>query len=273
MKETSKDIQLQYEGFINTPLLWNKNTILGLTQFEISTTHTYQFNSTSKPEIRLGKRVEQFSFFTFEKDKTVRIFSKNIQIQDGKRTVGEIDCLLQKNEHPIHIEIVYKFYLYDKTVGNTEIEHWIGPNRRDSFFQKLTKLKNKQLPLLQNKRSKKHLDNLQLVYEQIDQNVYFKAQLFVPLNEINKTFPLINNTCIYGFYIKFKELEKFKNCKFYIPTKLNWLQEVQKNTNWLSFTHFKIQLQVFISQKSAPLCWIKHPNGTTQKFFIVWWVN
>lgn len=271
MKETSKDIQLQYEGFLNTPLLWKNDKILELSQFEISTEKTPQFNSLSKLEIRLGKRVEQFSFFTFQKDKTVKILSKNIQIQDGKRTVGEIDCLLQKKEQPIHIEIVYKFYLYDKSVGNTELEHWIGPNRRDSFFQKLTKLKNKQLPLLQNEHSKKYLDNLQLAPEQIKQNVYFKAQLFVPLNNISNVFSLINNKCISGFYIQLQKLSQFENCKFHIPTKVNWLQEIQINTNWLTFINFKTQLQVFISQKSAPLCWIKHPNGKTQKFFVVWW--
>lgn len=271
MSENSKDIQLQYEGFLNTPLLWKKNSVFGLTQFEISTEKTHQFNSSSKLEIRLGKRVEQFSFFSFEQDETINILSENIQIQDGKRTVGEIDCLLQKNEQPIHIEIVYKFYLYDKSVGKTEIEHWIGPNRRDSFFQKLTKLKDKQLPLLQNEHSKKYLDTLQLVPEQIKQNVYFKAQLFVPLNELNKTFPSINNKCISGFYIQYQELSQFDNCKFHIPTKVNWLQEVQKNTNWLNYLNFETQLQVFLSQQSAPLCWIKYPNGTIKKFFVVWW--
>jgi len=267
----SKDIQLQYEGFLNTPLLWENDEIFELSQFEISTEKTHQFNSSAKPEIRLGKRVEQFSFFSFEQDKTINILSENIQIQDGKRTVGEIDCLLLKDEHPIHIEIVYKFYLYDKSIGNTEIEHWIGPNRRDSFFQKLTKLKDKQLPLLQNEHSKKYLENLQLVPEKINQNVYFKAQLFVPLSKLNKIFPLINNDCISGFYIYSQELSQFEDCKFHIPTKINWLQEVQKNTNWLNFTNFKTQLQVFLSQESAPLCWLKHPNGTTQKFFVVWW--
>ena len=267
----SKDIQLQYEGFLKTPLLWKNDAILGLTQFEAGIEKTQQFNSNTKAEIRLGKRVEQFSFFTFQQDKSIEIISENLQIQDGKRTVGEIDCLLLKNEHPIHIEIIYKFYLYDKSVGATEIEHWIGPNRRDSFHQKLTKLKQKQLPLLQSEYTKPYLERLKLSSENTIQNVFFKAQLFVHLADVSKTFPEINNECIYGYYIFLSELEKFENCKFHIPTKVDWLKEIQKSTNWLNYTTFKERISIFLNEKSAPLCWLKHPNGKTQKFFVVWW--
>jgi len=55
---------------------------------------------------------------------------------------------LWENNKPIHLEIIYKFYLYDPSIGLTQLDHWIGPNRRDSLVKKLTKLKQKQLPLL-----------------------------------------------------------------------------------------------------------------------------
>lgn len=271
MSENSKDIQLQYEGFLNTPLLWKSNHIFGLAQFETSNTRTPQFNVFEKLEIRLGKRVEQFSFFTFQQDKTINILSENLQIQDGTRTVGEIDCILLNNKKPIHIEIIYKFYLYDETVGTSEIEHWIGPNRRDSFNQKLTKLKNKQLPLLQNKYTKPYLEKLQLNTESIQQNVFFKAQLFIPLNSLKNAFTQINMECIYGFYIRLHELNQFKDCKFFIPTKLDWLKSIQTNIKWFPFSNFETQISIFLNKKSAPLCWLKKPNGKTEKFFVVWW--
>ncbi len=271
MDLNTKDIQLQYEGFFNTSLLWKTETVFGLQQLNIPRLSTQKFEGAINKNLRLGKRVEQFSFFTFQQDNAVEILAENIQIQDGKRTVGEIDCLLLKNKQPIHIEIVYKFYLYDKTVGTTEIEHWIGPNRRDSFHQKLTKLKQKQLPLLKSKYTTPYLKKHKIASEEIVQNVYFKAQLFVPLAELNNTFPVINNECIYGFYIFPSELEQFSNCKFYIPTKVDWLKEIQLTINWLSIDAFKEKITRFLNQKSAPLCWIKYPNGKTQKFFIVWW--
>lgn len=271
MTENSKDIQLQYQGFLNTPLLWQGDSIFDLNQIDINIEETQQFNSTKKIEIRLGKRVEQFTFFTLQQETSIQLLTENLQIQDGTRTVGEIDCLLLKNKQPTHIEIIYKFYLYDSTVGNTEIEHWIGPNRRDSFFQKLTKLKNKQLPLLLNKFTKPYLEKLHLNRETIQQNVFFKAQLFVPFNDLNNTFPEINNDCIFGFYIRLNELSQFSDCKFYIPTKVDWLKEIQTNVNWLNHSRFEEQITIFLNQQSSPLCWLKHPNGKTQKFFVVWW--
>lgn len=271
MAENSKDIQLQYEGFLKTPQLWEGNAIFNLAQIEIETQKTQQFNSNQKIELRLGKRVEQFSFFTFQQDLSIDLISENLQIQDGKRTVGEIDCILSKNNQPTHIEIVYKYYLYDDTVGNTEIEHWIGPNRRDSFFQKLTKLKEKQLPLLHSQYTKNYLEKLQLNVSSIYQKVYFKAQLFVPLNDLNNIFSEINNNCICGFYIRLNQLKKFEDCKFYIPKKVDWLKEIQTNVKWLNFATFETQIVIFLYQQSAPLCWIKKPNGKTQKFFVVWW--
>lgn len=271
MSENSKDIQLQYQGFLKTPLLWLNYATIQLEQFTTSQKKTTLFNSNRKLEIRLGKRVEQFCFEEIKQDDSVRLISENLQIQDGKRTVGEIDCLIIKNQQPIHIEIVYKFYLYDKSVGKTEIEHWIGPNRRDSFYQKLTKLKNKQLPLLQNKHTEKYLETLGLDSEKIIQKVYFKAQLFVPLKDLNSTFPEINNDCISGFYIYFKELAEYKNCKFHIPSKLNWLQEPHLNVSWQNFEEFESKINIFHFQKSAPLCWLKKPNGEIKKIFIVWW--
>ena len=84
------------------------------------------------------------------KDKEIKILAENVQIQNEKTTVGEIDCILTTAKKPVHLEIIYKFYLYDKSVGTNELEHWIGPNRRDSLVSKLNKLKDKQLPLLYN---------------------------------------------------------------------------------------------------------------------------
>jgi hypothetical protein len=267
----SKNIQLQYEGFLNTPLLWNETEIFNLSQFEIYTLNSTPFNSTKKPEIRLGKRVEQFAVFTFQQQKNVEILAENAHIQDEKTTIGELDCILKVEEHPIHIEIVYKFYLYDETVGTTEIEHWIGPNRRDSLFQKLTKLKDKQLPLLYNKKTLPLLGELNISAKNIIQKVYFKAQLFVPLSYLKKDFFIVNNNCIIGFYIHFKELENLNNCKFFIPKKLDWLLEIQTQTNWINFSAFTKKINEFHAVKSAPLCWLKYPNGETQKFFVVWW--
>ncbi|SDX15394.1 hypothetical protein SAMN05444411_103216 [Lutibacter oricola] len=271
MDHNSKDIQLQYEGFLNTPFLWRKEPLFGLKQFEFQEKNcsTFEGNVTKQP--RLGKRVERFISFELQQQDSIKLLFENFQIQNGKITIGEIDFLLQQNKKPIHLEAIYKFYLYDENFGSTEIEHWIGPNRKDNLVKKLTKLKNKQLPLLYKKEAKILLDKYNLNVSTIKQRVYFKAQLFVPLRLKNKEFKLINNTCITGFYIDLSELQQFKKCKFYIPTKINWLQNIKVNITWLNFNVFSTKIKPLLNQQTAPLCWIKHPNGETEKCFIVWW--
>mgnify|MGYP003629474303 FL=1 len=271
MDLNTKDIQLQYEGFLNTPFLWNSDAIFSLKQFENPKINASTFNNGIVKNLRLGKRVERFVIYELNQQPTIKILAKNIQIQNGKTTVGEIDCILTKNEQPIHLEIIYKFYLYDKTFGTTEIEHWIGPNRNDNLVKKLTKLKDKQLPLLYNSYTNPLLEKLNLESEKIEQRVYFKAQLFVPLSLKKNSFKLINNNCIQGFYIHFNELKQFSDCKFFIPSKINWLQNVQIQTRWLSYDSFLIKVTALINHQTAPLCWIKFPKGELQKLFVVWW--
>src|SRR5690606_14715855 len=145
------------------------------------------------------------------------ILCENLQVQQEKHTLGEMDALLLMNNQSIHLEIIYKFYVYDDSVGNTELEHWIGPNRKDSLVQKLDKLENKQLPLLYQSATLKSLEEYDLNMDQIKQQVLFKAQLFVPFNKSIPDFQFINPEAVYGFYIKKAELPEFKTCKFYLP--------------------------------------------------------
>lgn len=271
MDLNSKNIQLQFEGYLHTPQLWKNDAIFNLSQFEIPSQKTSIFNESIPKNLRLGKRVELFVFHQLQQYPSIQILVKNQQIQDGTRTVGEIDAILTKENQPIHLEIVYKFYVYDATVGSTALEHWIGPNRRDSLVQKLTKLKEKQFPLLFNKHTQPLLQKQQLTTELITQQVLFKAQLFIPLNVETINYDQLNPNCVKGFYIHFSEIQQFKRDKFFIPTKENWLTEVQTQTNWLSFDNFKHHINPFMEQQMAPLCWLKKENGTLHTFFVVWW--
>lgn len=264
-------IKLQFQGFLQTSFLWKNNNNIHLQQFSFLDDYVQPIHLKTGYKLRLGKLVERFVSAELQQQDNVKILAENIQIQDGKTTIGELDCLLLKNEKPIHLEIVYKFYLYDTSVGKTEIDRWIGPNRRDSFVKKLTKLKEKQLPLLYHEKTQPYLEQLNLTLEEIEQQVYFKAQLFVPLADFGNEFPEINNDCIEGFYIKLSELTQFSDCKFYIPTKHNWLVKPYPQIDWLNFKDFTTKVNVFLSEENSPLCWLKKPNGELFKFFVVYW--
>ncbi|CAL2078365.1 DUF1853 family protein [Tenacibaculum sp. 190524A05c] len=266
-----KELQQQYQGFCDTNLLWTGSLNKVLQNIDFQYNYTNLLKVLINTKLRLGKLVEQFVFNQFSNDPSIEILTENLQIQNDKITIGELDCILLKDQKPIHLEIVYKFYLYDKSVGTTEIEHWIGPNRRDSFDQKYNKLVTKQLPLLNHSRTKEILQELKISTENISQQVYFKAQLFPHISDIEKQFPVVNNDCISGYYIYEDELEQFKDCKFYIPTKHNWLIHAHPNVDWMNVESYKLELKEYFEQKNAPLCWVKKPNGVISKLFVVWW--
>ena len=129
------------------------------------------------------------------------------------------------------------------------------------YFKNWNKLKEKQLPLLYSKECLTYLKSLNLISTEISQQLFFKAQLFVPLKDYGNDFPLINSECINGFYINIKELNEFNNCKFHIPNKHNWLVKPHTNIGWLGFTDFIAKLQIYLNDKKSPLCWLKKSNG------------
>lgn len=270
MHQKTINIQKRYKGFLQTSYLWKKDVIYRLQQFEIESKST-KITIDIDEKLRLGKYIERFVSFELSQKSSIEIICENIQIQKNKRTLGELDCILLENDTPIHLEIIYKFYLYDASVGKNEIDHFIGPNRKDSLIEKLEKLKYKQLPLLYSKECLEFLKSTNINDTKIVQKVYFKAQLFVPYSTKSIHLKDINNQCIVGFYIYKKELQQFSNCKFYIPIKKDWLVIPHQNVSWLNFSEFLNNSIEYLDRKFSTLCWMKKQNGEIEKFFLVWW--
>lgn len=263
-------LQKRYNGFLNTPGLWNGKVVLNLEQFEISSPF-FKADITINENLRLGKYVERLVSFQLAQQEDTTVLAENIQVQKGKITVGELDVLLNKGHRFIHLEVVYKFYLYDATVGNSELEHFIGPNRKDALIEKLTKLKEKQLPLLFTEACKPYLNALGLKVVNLEQQVCFKAQLFVPFAKQNMSLKILNTKCVAGFYINKNALQHLEGCKFYIPSKKDWLLAAHCHVNWVNFKFFTTIASDCFEQKFSPLCWVKFGNGEIKKFFLVWW--
>ncbi len=221
-------------------------------------------------KMRLGNRVEQFVFHQLA-DNDYKILCQNLQIIEDGVTLGELDCLHLKDDKITHTEIIYKFYLYDKDVGNSEIDHWIGPNRKDSLIDKLQKLEKKQLPLLNHKSTQKSLLNLGVKLQGVNQNVMFLAQLLVPYLNDDVEFIQINKKCVSGKYINYKNLDLLTKCTFHMPEKVEWLSEPNKDVEWKSFVDFEIKVLPLIRKKRSPLCWVKSDTEKLSKLFITWW--
>lgn len=270
MHQKTKEVQKRYEGYLQTPCLWNNKTVYGLKQFKIESKSS-KIDIEINDKLRLGKYIERFVSFDLAQNSSTEIIAENIQIYKEKITLGELDCILKNENETIHLEIIYKFYLYDDTIGTTEIEHFIGPNRKDSLQEKLNKLQEKQLPLLYSNECKNYLDSINLEVSKIEQQVYFKGQLFIPFSKKEIQLKEINQDCISGFYINKKELEQFSDCKFYIPTKKDWIVIPYKNVNWQNYSDFTESIEDYFQKKTSPLCWLKKQNGEIVKLFLVWW--
>jgi len=261
--------QQRFLGYQQTPLLW-KNELLGLKQFELSSLDSFNIHQEVDYKLRLGNYVERLVSYELQQEDSIDILKENAQIIANKTTLGEIDCLLLKNQQPIHLEIAYKFYLYDPSVGNSFLDHWIGPNRRDSLLLKLHKIKEKQFPLLNSEECDPLLEELNIKSNEILQRTLFKAQLYLPF-QTDIEFKELNVDSVYGFYINKIEMYYFSNCKFYIPRKLDWLITPHPQVDWMSFEAAQKRIHEFHQKKSAPLCWIKQPNGEIEKVFVTWW--
>ena len=265
----TKEIQKRYEGYLYTPNLWSGDVVFGLHQFELES-KSHKIDISIDDNMRLGKYIERFVSYQLSNIKKVDVLAGNIQIQKNKRTLGELDCLLTRNEKPIHLEIIYKFYLYDDTIGTTEIEHFIGPNKKDALIEKLNKLREKQLPLLYSKDCKPYLDTYNIKIENVKQEVLFKAQLFLPYGKQHIQLTTLNTDCLQGFYINRKKLEDFKDSKFYIPSKKDWLIIPHEQVSWITYCNFSKEINAFEIRKFSPLVWIKSKKGGLSKCFVVW---
>jgi len=267
-------IDKQFLGFYSTPSLF-KNKIKNIEQFDVTkiSVDTLDFDNLQiVQKMPLGKRVEKFFEFYINNSLRYNILSQNIQVIHNKNTLGEIDFILEDtklNKH-IHLELVYKFYLYDDRFEK-ELDKYIGQNRDDTLVKKLTKLEYKQFPLLFKDQANKYLSGIDL--ENIEQQTCFRANIFLPLYLKDKKLPLIDNNCIKGFYIHIDEFlsnEDYKSYEYAVPHRYDWIVEPKENNVWDSYEKVLGQVKFFLDLRKSPLVWLKKEN-TYESFFIIWW--
>ncbi|MBY4677211.1 DUF1853 family protein [Marinobacterium sp. CAU 1594] len=87
---------------------------------------------------------------------------RNIQVFDGRRTVGEFDFLLRDRQQQVHhLECAIKFYL---CVGaGDRLSDYIGPGRRDRLDLKWHKMRSQQIELAYSQAGRQRCQELGLV--------------------------------------------------------------------------------------------------------------
>ena len=196
---------------------------------------------------------------------------ENIQLSDNKKTIGEIDFILsnQDTKQLIHVELAYKFYLYDPSISSAQINNWIGPNRNDSLKEKLDKVKNKQSPLLYHPATQSKLDQLEL--SDVSQQLCLLAYLFIPYQS-ETHFSTACYKAIKGYYLSIEDFIRLDHSEktYYLPLKNEWGIDPSEHDNWKGFSDVYPHIKRSITGKQSLLCWQEHKESCSA-FFIVWW--
>jgi hypothetical protein len=221
--------------------------------------------------LRLGHLVEKIVSELIKSSTNYSIIAENIQIIEDKKTIGELDFIIENtfSKQLIHMELAYKFYLFDPTLSTESINNWIGPNRNDSLQEKLEKLKTKQFPLLYHKCTQSTLSTVTI--EQVLQQLCLLVSLFIPY-EYKGHFSSVFQDAIKGYYINFETFIKHHTVgkTYCLPAKKEWGINPEENEIWSEFDSIKKTVEINILEKQSPLCWQKH-NETYSSFFIIWW--
>ena len=220
--------------------------------------------------LRLGHLAEFIVSGLINASTNYEVIYENIQLIEDKQTIGELDFIIENSlsKSIIHMELAYKFYLFDPSLSNDQINNWIGPNRNDSLKQKLDKLKTRQFPLLQ-----KPITNstLNLETNEISQALCLLVNLYVPF-EYKNSFSPAYAKAIKGYYIN---QETFINLEsptksYYLPPKKEWGMDPMENKIWFGFHDIIENLNNSMEEKQAVLCWQKN-KAVCAEFFIISW--
>lgn len=246
--------------------------ITGLQTFDLSTLNVATDLEFELPtNVRLGHLVEKIVAELIKSSTNYNVRYENIQLIEGNKTIGEIDFIIEDKitKQLIHMELAYKFYLFDPCISSESINNWIGPNRNDSLKEKLEKLKTKQFPLLYHNCAKSRFKTIAI--NEVSQALCLLVSLFIPYDYKGSFNPLYEKS-IKGYYLN---METFSNLddpakNYYIPSKKEWGMDPSENEIWTDFNGAEKQIHTCMKEKQAPLIWQKY-NDSYIEFFIIWW--
>ena len=222
--------------------------------------------------LRLGHQVEHIFKQLIEYSDKYNLLVYNLPIRQNKRTLGEIDFILQDNftKEYIHIELTYKFYIIDIEIKDP-VHSLVGPNRRDTFYLKKEKILNTQFPLLHAQEGIDALSKIGIDHSAVQHQCCFKAQLYTPYGKKADSLKMFNNKCHAGYWLSFddSELRRFQDAQFYIPTKSEWIIQPHDNVSWLQYQKCLEKIAKRLDQGHAPMVWVKESAINIKKIFIV----
>lgn len=167
---------------------------------------------------RVGQYFEDLVHFYLKAVRNYEIVEHGLQIQEGGRTVGELDFLYRTADGNLHhCETAVKFYLYIPE-SNDSGSQFIGPNAADNFERKTLRLFEHQLRLSE--------DRFPSV---VKREAFVKGRIFYhPQREMPEVLPVaLAPDHLRGVWIRESELEWLRSSdaetKFRVARKPYWL--------------------------------------------------
>jgi len=254
--------------------------VTGMSSFKLSELKLEKGLEFSLPtNLRLGHLAEKIVSELIARSSTYNVLYENIQLVEDKTTIGEIDFILESTlakkpsiKQIIHVELAYKFYLYDPNLSSEPLNNWIGPNRNDSLKEKLDKLKQKQLPLFYHNCAKERFSDI--VIEEASQAVCLLVSLYIPYKLEVNSIPNYKHA-VKGFYLNLETFYQLDNPGrlYHLPTKNEWGIKPSENQVWEKVEMVESRIRKSVEEKQAPLCWVKDEGSPLiySEIFIVWW--
>lgn len=274
ISETAR-IKDQYQGFLHTNAskFWS-DPKLKMFEFPIPKDVDVISNEFHiRKNTLLGKRAEAFFLKAIASQNRYEILASQIQLIEKGITLGELDFILKDKvaDQIIHVELSYKFYLFDSN-STPSLNHWVGPNKRDSLSKKWNKLRDSQFPNIYTPTGIEILKSLHFQPEEIHQAVYMPLQLFLPFGkrvEVDTEFL----PCVTGEWMGFNEfkIKDWAGHEFFIPEKQDWFVNPEKCEYWYNKDEVIPLLKDYIQAKNSRMVWIKLPDNERSKIFVTFW--
>jgi len=210
--------------------------------------------------LRLGHLAEKVVSQLIEQSDNYQLLNENIQLIEDKQTLGELDFLIKEinTDQVIHLELAYKFYIYDPSISGDSNFHWIGPNRKDSLQEKIQKLSQRQFPLLHHQVTNERLQALGIDTDDIKQMMCFLINLYVPKDFNQKLRPGFSKA-VRGHFVYYDDFlaSQYEGKLYHIPNKLQWGIDPETCEQWLPFSEVEAEIKKSMVEEQSVLCWVK----------------
>jgi hypothetical protein len=180
---------------------------------------------------RLGNYFETLWCFALQLNSRYRLIERNLQIQDGEGTLGEMDFIVLDNEtgRYAHWELAIKFYL---GIGNTvDPRAWHGPGKQDRLDLKLDHLLSRQTRLSRHPVAKAQLEERGIVID--DCAVILKGRLFYPWQQEGPEHHprYANPSHLHGHWLTRRQLVRSyrADARFVPLIRSGWMAEISAN--------------------------------------------